>query len=170
MVTEKGRIIDRREMLTIKLKALVAEARIIRQAERRMPGDLGIEMRLHRIRVVRSASRHTHLALGFIRGRAYGQLEATSRTQPDWEQVKKMVRRYSAMWPHLTTSGGGEMVDRLIDHWAAHPAWKAPSLLGIIQYRQATRPKPQSSESFGSYALRLKEHSFLKVAEAQLGI
>lgn len=165
MVTEKGYIIDRREMLTIKLKALAAEARIIRQAERRMPGGLGIEMRLHRIQVVRSASRHTHLALGFIRGRAYGQLEAKAYVQPDWDRVKKMVKHYSAMHPYLTTASGAEMVDRLVEFWASHPAWKAPSLLEIIDQRRATQPEKRRLESFGSYALRLKEHSFLKVVD-----
>lgn len=87
-------IIDRREMLRIKLINLMQEAKLIRAAERATHGTLRFEMWEHRTSVVRAAARHTHLAYGFIRGKRYEQMEQPGSSTPDWEAVRKMVKKY----------------------------------------------------------------------------
>ena len=87
-------LIDRREMLRVKLKSLAEEARIIRREEQRTHDLLRGELHQHRIGTVRSEARHTHLAYGFIRGRTYEQIEPKCDTPPDWERVRKMTKRY----------------------------------------------------------------------------
>lgn len=111
MYDKLGNLIDRREMLKIKLKSLADEARIIRQQERaalrnenwmRKEGDpaqypiLSEELRLHRIGVVRKAARDTHIAYGLIRGKTWQQMEPTAKTHPDWDAVEKMVKKYGS--------------------------------------------------------------------------
>lgn len=87
-------IVDRREQLRVKLKSLAAEAQIIRREESRTDGPMRLELRAHRRGIVRSEARHTHLAYGFIRGLLLEQIEAKSHTAPDWERVRKMIKRY----------------------------------------------------------------------------
>lgn len=72
-------IVDRREMLRVKLKSLAEEARIIRREEQRTHTVLREELHRHRVDVVRHESRATHLAYGFIRGMTREQME------PGWE-------------------------------------------------------------------------------------
>lgn len=91
---DKTTIKDRREMLRVKLKSLAAEAKIIRREEQRSWGSFRDELRLHRVGTVRQAARETHLAYGFIRGRALEQMEAKAAVKPDWEAVRKMVKKY----------------------------------------------------------------------------
>jgi len=85
---------DRRKMLKVKLKSLAAESRIIRLEELRSRGSLRDELCVHRRTIVRSESRHTGLAYGFIRGRSYSQLEPTAKRDPDWKRVEKMIKQY----------------------------------------------------------------------------
>ena len=85
---------DRREMLRIKLKSLMEEARIIRKEERRTFGAFRDELHLHRIMAVRQSARETHLAYGFIRGLKLEQMEATSHVPPSWEAIRKMIKKY----------------------------------------------------------------------------
>ena len=60
-------------------------------------------LRDHRLFTVRRECRLTHLAYGFLRGRAYRQLESYSRTKLDWGRVERMVMRYGMStelgWP-----------------------------------------------------------------------
>lgn len=102
---DKTTIIDRREMLRVKLKSLAAEAAIIRREERRSHGALRHELSLHRRGTVRWASRATHLAYGFIRGRTLEQIEPRRYVNvPDWlakqcdkslwDDVRKMLKKY----------------------------------------------------------------------------
>lgn len=72
---DRNTILDRREMLRVKLKSLAEEARIIRREERRTWGQLREELHLHRVRDVRTEARATHLAYGFLRGRTLEQME-----------------------------------------------------------------------------------------------
>ncbi len=89
---------DRRILLKIKLKSLVAESRIIRREERRHKGEdnrfIRGEMEAHRNHVVGKEARLTLLAYSFIRGREYRQVEAKAETEPDWKKVLAMVERY----------------------------------------------------------------------------
>lgn len=90
------KIIDRREMLRVKLKSLAAEARIIRREELRTHGALREELHRHRVDIVRKVARDTHVAYGLIRGRTYEQIEPKTNpdSAPDWDAVNKMVAKY----------------------------------------------------------------------------
>lgn len=83
---------DRRVCLKIKIKSLAAEARIIKST--RAPKALRDELANHRRLVVRPAARTALLAYGFLRGRAYRQLEPTCERSPSWEEFRKLVDRY----------------------------------------------------------------------------
>ena len=100
--------------LKIKLKALAAEARIIRREELRLNcsprigeafASVNTEVRNamhdHRVVVVRRVARATHLAYGFLRGRSYLQLEPSTTlaslsfdSVKLWGEVLRMVRQY----------------------------------------------------------------------------
>ena len=83
--------------LKIKLKSLAAEARIIRRQERKTGGKhdhIRESLYLHRLHVVRRASRETHLAYGYLRGRPYRAMERNALRGPDWKSVASMVKKY----------------------------------------------------------------------------
>ncbi len=96
MYDQNKTIVDRREMLRVKLKSLAAEARIIRREEQRTHGALREELHRHRVDVVRKAARDTHVAYALIRGRTYEQIESKTHpdSSPDWDTVNKMVKKY----------------------------------------------------------------------------
>lgn len=98
--------------LKVKVKTLAEEARIIRREERikkaqaryaRAKGkdDAGIgidmvreQLYMHRKFQVRKEARCTHLAYAYLRGIPYTMLERTMKTQPNWENVARMVKKY----------------------------------------------------------------------------
>lgn len=90
--------------LKIKIKSLAEESRIIRRQEQKMRGKnwgpKSAVLREHRLCVVRPASRDTHVAYGYLRGRTYAQLEGSAKTQPNWSAILKMVRSYGV--PQIT--------------------------------------------------------------------
>lgn len=99
MYSKDKKIIDRREMLKVKLKSLAVEAKIIRHEERKTHGALRDELYRHRIDVVRFESRHTHLAYGLIRGKKLEQIEpqwaSDKKPRPfDQDKVNAMVKKY----------------------------------------------------------------------------
>lgn len=87
-------VIDRREMLRVKIKSLAEEAKIIRKEEQRTWGGLRDELHVHRVREVRNEARAAHLAYGFIRGRTLDQMEVRALSAPDWEKIKYLCKRY----------------------------------------------------------------------------
>jgi hypothetical protein len=102
-------LIDRRELLKIKLASLVAEVAIIRKAEAKQKAYgkkvalpqpfLLIEMQDHRRKDLRRIQRLTGLALGFIRGKTLPELEPYAKnllTSEDWAEIKKMVQKYGS--------------------------------------------------------------------------
>lgn len=89
-------IIDRREMLRVKVKSLAEEARIIRAEERKTHGQLREELHLHRVNTVRYHARHATLALGFIKGRTRAQMEPTGDKPIHWPEIKRMLQQYGA--------------------------------------------------------------------------
>lgn len=102
---DRTTIVDRREMLRVKLKSLAAEARIIRLEELRTHGDLRRELRDHRKGTVGYEARATHLAYGFIRGRTLEAMEPRRYVgMPKWladecdrqlfERVRAMTKKY----------------------------------------------------------------------------
>lgn len=96
MYSKQGAVIDRREMLRVKVKSLADEARIIRFEERRSRGQLQEELRRHRVWNVRDEARATHLAYGLIRGRSAEQIERPKVNPPEtfWKKVRAMVEKY----------------------------------------------------------------------------
>lgn len=156
MVNEKGIIIDRREMLRIKLMSLAAEARIIKKEERRMPVALAGEMHRHRIRRVRAEARDTHVALGFLRGRAYAQLEPIHYTDPEWKQVLAMVQKYGYFqqvqkYGFFQHSKDVKLLEEMITYWHEHPTWIAPSFKELQAQREALHRDRLPNESLKDY-------------------
>lgn len=93
---ERKTLLDRREMLKIKLKSLAEESRIIRREERKTHGQLRNELREHRVGVVRSEARHTHIAYGLIRGLSLEQIEKEGSAAFNADKVNTMIRKYGA--------------------------------------------------------------------------
>jgi len=91
---DRTTIIDRREMLRVKLKSLAEEARIIRHEERKSYGSLRNELHLHRVWQVRRAARETHMAYGLIKGLTVDQIEPKRKSDLNWEAVNKMLKTY----------------------------------------------------------------------------
>lgn len=85
---------DQRAYLKVKIKSLAAEAKIIREEERKAQGDRKQGLHDHRVGTVRRASRNSLLAYGFIRGRKYHQIEARCKETPSWPEAFKMVVKY----------------------------------------------------------------------------
>lgn len=112
---DRETIIDRREMLKVKIKSLAAESKMIRREEQAQKAansqhrqHIGVkvnsyaselilfELHEHRVTVVRPACRLAHLAYGLIRGRTLEQMENKSQPLTDQQkkQVKEMIRKY----------------------------------------------------------------------------
>lgn len=110
------KVIDRREMLRVKIKSLVAEAIIIRQEEKRAAKCQQIrnELTEHRKGVLRREARITYLAYGLIKGRSLEQIEKTSKTEPNWVRVREMIKRYGPkdfVYPS-SMNGKGEKIGK----------------------------------------------------------
>lgn len=91
---DRTTIIDRREMLRVKLKNLADEARLIRREESKTHGALREELRGHRRGIVRSEARCTLLAYGFIKGLTLEQMEPKRDSEPNWDKVRAMLKKY----------------------------------------------------------------------------
>jgi len=64
----------------------------------------------HRTNIVRKAARSTHLAYGYLRGHDYRVMEnEKTRTQPDWNAIHNMVKKYS--------SGDSRDVSQKFEEW-----------------------------------------------------
>lgn len=81
--------------LKVKIKSLTAEARIIRLEEGRSRGELRAALRSHRQWDVRREQRATQLAYGYLRGRARVTIEPGARSEPDWDRVTAMIKKYA---------------------------------------------------------------------------
>lgn len=87
-------------LLKIKIKSLAEEVRIIKNQEQRMKGpNWGssferASLRQHRLNTIRPEIRDTLLAYGYLRGRCFLQVEASSKSEPNWDNVKRMVKKY----------------------------------------------------------------------------
>jgi hypothetical protein len=106
---ERTEILDRREMLRVKVMSLMAEAMIIRAEERkqlycrrdgaRRGGNqfLYEELHLHLVKNVRAAARLAHLAYGAVRGMPLEQMEAPGSTkllESEKKEILQMFKRY----------------------------------------------------------------------------
>ena len=112
MYDREGKIVDRREMLRVKVRSLAAESRIIRGEAHRTRGRLRWELNHHRQHVVRKHARNAHLALGFLRGRTIRQMEPCAKTEPNWDEVRRLCKKYG---PAGWNGPSQEQVDRSQD-------------------------------------------------------
>jgi hypothetical protein len=119
---------DQRVCLKIKIKSLAAEAKIIRQEERKNRGDRGAPKRQllkdHRQGIVRNEQRHTLLAYGFIRGRALEQIEDQRKSDPDWGKVWKMIEKYGVCRDWRNYEDPQEFSQRSAEQKLAFANWK----------------------------------------------
>lgn len=97
--TKEGALVDRREMLRIKVKSLADEARFIRKEEQRTFGSLKDELQHHRRGPVRDAARKSHMAYAMIKGKDKDVIEKPKlkRTPEFWNDVRKMIGRYGPL-------------------------------------------------------------------------
>lgn len=84
--------------IKVKILSLAAEAKIIRQqeAKARAHGNLSLRVGLgdHRRGIVRHEARHALLAYGFLRGRAYKQMEAKAHQEPNFPKIRKAIEKH----------------------------------------------------------------------------
>jgi len=94
--------------LKIKIKSLAEEARIIRFHENKLvtpdPAYSNVHpveidsargyLRDHRVRVVRKESRSANIAYGYLRGKAYKQLESSCKEEPDIARVVTIINTF----------------------------------------------------------------------------
>jgi len=104
MNSKDGGIIDRREMLRVKVKSLAVEARIIRREENRTKGVLRGELWNHRTGVLRQEARLSGLAYGLVRGRKMEQMEQKVRegnklVKSEIDRINTMIQRYGPVDP-----------------------------------------------------------------------
>lgn len=113
---------DRRRHLKVKIKSLAAEARIIRQEERRSRGRLRDSLALHRKGVVREEARYSQLAYGFIRGRRYEQLE-TSPKGVDIRRLMDLIERFGPVYDYDKQEGYKTFNDRKAEYAQLASNW-----------------------------------------------
>ena len=99
-----GRMI---EYLYIKREDLAQEAKTIRKYENhaKFAAQNGYEversrklnagLHQHRIFDVRKEQRSTLIAIGFLKGKKYRQIERLAYDQPDWDRIERLIMKYS---------------------------------------------------------------------------
>lgn len=94
MYSKENKLLDRREMLKVKVISLADEARTIRRLEAKAKHVIQSELHEHRVKQVRWAARDAHIAYGFVKGRTWKQMEATAKSEPNWKAIIAMVEKY----------------------------------------------------------------------------
>lgn len=113
---------DKRVFLKVKIKSLAEEARIIRKEEHKNKFHR-VELYSHRIGIVRSEARHSLLAYGFLRGRAFSEIERNFDDPPDWKRIEELVKKYGVCmnWNH---ENGMEFNSRVSSQVKRFADWK----------------------------------------------
>jgi len=95
--------------LKIKIKSLIAEARIIKEQEKKAGPNLRDRLRHHRITVVRLEARASFLAYAYLRGRTLASVEGTSGVTnlAAYERALRIVKKF-----------GTTTAERGFDKWA----------------------------------------------------
>lgn len=105
--------------LKIKAVSLADEARTIRREEKaakaRRDTQTVNKLHMHRVGIVREEARATHLARAYLAGRAYREIEATTRCPLPAFIIKKVVKM-------LERYGGLSEPD--LSEWLAQPKMK----------------------------------------------
>jgi len=106
--------------LRVKIKSLAEEAGLIRleerRAKRRGSSRLLHSLQEHRRGVVRAEARASLLAYGFLRGRPYWAVEATRGSEPDWDYVGKLVRKFGAVSDWSSDGMGSDISTAIQDY------------------------------------------------------
>lgn len=81
--------------LRVNIKSLQEESRIIRKEILRCrdPEIKGV-LNYHRIYNVRNESRITQLALSFVKGKKFKDIEPNSKSQPDWNRLYNKIKKH----------------------------------------------------------------------------
>lgn len=56
--------------------------------------NIRVSLHEHRIHKVRTITRATHLARGFLKGTPYKAMEQKAYSKPNWDAVEKMIKSY----------------------------------------------------------------------------
>lgn len=81
--------------LRVNIKSLQEESRIIRKEIRICKDkDIRSALHFHRINRVRSEARITQLAMGFVKGKTFADIEKKSKTQPDWGRLFNKIKTH----------------------------------------------------------------------------
>lgn len=95
MLTKKEYAFDRKVLaihkLRVNVKSLAAEARIIRKEECRCGIQYQFALREHRRGRVREEARYAQLALAFLRGRRYSQVEHKTGKFLSHDRLQKKI-------------------------------------------------------------------------------
>jgi hypothetical protein len=134
--------------LKVKLISLGLEAQAIRRIERKLKSKPGFRIegsntrkafksiQDHRRQDIRSEARHSHLAYGFLRGRAYAEIERSTYTNPDWGRVLRIARRFS--------DEDQRIVDQRFAEWKAQAGEEGRFLFGVAK-KVRVRPVRQEA-------------------------
>ena len=91
----------------------------------------------HRVNFLRRINRAVTIALGFLNGYEYSEIEQISYTQPDWEHIENIVREFGEGNPN-------ERMDR-------YGEWEKRALNGVTKHK--------NGGMIGStYAMKDKDH------------
>lgn len=119
--------------LKVKIATLSAEAKIIKQEERwfkrcsktkvdEFPDQcaefrqIWLNLMEHRKDSVRPEARASNLAYGYMRGRAYRQLESKCWTKPNWGRVAEILLKFdSALYTSLGNLSRAEKISVMLE-------------------------------------------------------
>jgi hypothetical protein len=115
-----GKLFPRDERVTaihrarVNVKSLAAEARLIRQEERRAGWVYREELARHRRGRLRDEARYAGLALAFIRGRAYSAVENNAKPghRPD---LVRLAKKIVGFWRFPMPAG--LTADEVVSRW-----------------------------------------------------
>lgn len=92
--TKYDRKIEATHCLRVNIKSLAAEAKIIRREERRAGPSYRICLSAHRKGRLREESRVAQLALAFLRGRPYREVEFKAAATPKPSAISNKLKKY----------------------------------------------------------------------------
>lgn len=81
-------------MLRVNVKSLAAEAKITRKEEARCGIQYYGMLRDHRVGRLREEARYANLAIAFVRGRAYRQVEGPTSKPVDQRRLAKKIQNF----------------------------------------------------------------------------
>lgn len=104
--------------LRVNIKSLAAEARIIRHEEEVCENCYRYGLEIHRVTRLRRESRYAQLALGFLRGRKYTEVERSYKNAgaPDTKKLYEKLSRFYNGVPETEVSLLDQVKNWLAEH------------------------------------------------------